>query len=345
MWQGAAPANRAQEGASVFDKGRREFIALLGGAAATWPALARAQFDKHPIKIGFVPLGSPSNAYDRSLVEAFRDGLRQVGLIENRDIVLDVAWTTGNPTETVTGVLKRGADLLIPCGSSASVAAGLQTTTIPIVFLSVGNPIAMGLADSLAHPGHNATGFSDILADLSGKLVDIARELNGPRDTLDYVWHTAWPDGQNRYHATEQAASAGNLKLRSRGIVDISELDDTLAAVKQAGSRFVIVQPSPFTYMQRDKIIGSAFKNDLGTIFGFPVAAREGSLVAYGPDYLHMYRRAPLYVERVLKGTKPADLPVEQPTKVEFLVNLKTAKALGLEPPLSMLIRADELLE
>jgi putative tryptophan/tyrosine transport system substrate-binding protein len=122
-------------------------------------------------------------------------------------------------------------------------------------------------------------------------------------------------------------------------------LDDTLAAVKQAGPRFVIVQPSPFTYTHRDRIIGSAFKNNLGTIFGFPVAAREGSLVAYGPDYLHMYRRAPLYVERVLKGTKPADLPVEQPTRVEFLVNLKTAKALGLEPPLSMLIRADELLE
>ena len=122
-------------------------------------------------------------------------------------------------------------------------------------------------------------------------------------------------------------------------------MDDTLAAVKQTGARFVIVQPSPFTYTQRDKIIGSALKHDLGTIFGFPVAAREDSLVAYGPDYLHMYRRAPLYVERVLKGTKPADLPVEQPTRVEFLINLRTAKTLGLEPPLSMLIRADELLE
>jgi putative ABC transport system substrate-binding protein len=323
---------------------RREFITLLG-SAATWPLAARAQQEKGPVKIGFVPMGSPSNAYDRSLVDAFREGLRQVGLVENRDVVVDVAWTAGRPDETVAEVLKRGAELLIPCGSTASVAAKLQTTTIPIVFLSVGDPIAMGLADSLAHPGRNATGFSDILADLSGKLVDIARELNGPRDTLDYVWHTAWPDGKNRYDATERAASAGHLTLRSRGIADTRELDDTLAAVKQAGARFVIVQPSPFTYTQRDKIIKSASENDLGTIFGFPVAAREGSLVAYGPDYVHMYRRAPLYVERVLKGTKPADLPVEQPTKVEFLINLKTAKTLGLEPPLSMLIRADELLE
>jgi putative tryptophan/tyrosine transport system substrate-binding protein len=329
----------------LSDFRRREFIALLGSAATVLPLAASAQQDKRPVKIGFVPLGSPGNAYDRSLVEAFREGLRQIGLVENRDIVLDVAWTAGNPSETVAEVLKRGAELLIPCGTSASVAARLQTATIPIVFLSVGDPIAMGLADSLAHPGRNATGFSDILADLSGKLVDIARELNGPRDTLDYVWHTAWPDGRNRYHATERAASAANLKLRPKGIADIAELDDTLVAVKQAGSRFVLVQPSPFTYTQRDKIIGSASKNELGTIFGFPVAAREGSLVAYGPDYLHMYRRAPLYVERVLKGTKPGDLPVEQPTKVEFLINLKTAKTLGLEPPLSMLIRADELLE
>jgi putative ABC transport system substrate-binding protein len=292
-----------------------------------------------------VPLGSPGNSYDQSLVEAFRAGLRQVGLVENKEIVLDVAWTTGSPDQTVREVLNRGAELLIPCGSSAAVAARLQSPTFPIVFISVGDPIAMGLVDTLAHPGRNATGFSDILADLSGKLVDIARELNGPRDTLEYLWHTAWPDGQNRYQATERAASTANLQLRSRGIADLAELNDTLAVVKQAGSRFVIVQPSPFTYTQRGTIIEVALKYELGTIFGFPVAAREGSLAAYGPDYLHMYRRAPLYVERVLKGTKPTELPVEQPTKVEFLINLKTAKTLALEPPLSLLIRADELLE
>jgi len=329
---------------------RRKFIKLLVGSAAAascvcWPVLTHAQTDKRPVRVGVVPLGSPDNSYDRSLVDAFRAGLRLAGLVENRDVVLDVAWTSGNPEQTVSEVLRRGAELLIPCGSSASVAARQQTTTIPIVFLSVGDPIAMGLAESLAHPGHNATGFSDILADLSGKLVDIARELNGPREIVDYFWHTAWPDGENRYQATERAASAGNLKLRSWGIVDIAELNNTLAAVKQAGARFVIVQPSPFSYTQRGKIIAAATKNELGTIFAFPVAAREGSLVAYGPDYLHMYRRAPFYIDRVLKGTKPAELPVEQPARVEFLVNLQTAKTLGLEVPLPLLIRADELLE
>jgi putative tryptophan/tyrosine transport system substrate-binding protein len=323
---------------------RREFITLLGGAAA-WPLAARAQPSKAPVRVGLVPLGSPANAYDRSLVEAFQQGLHRVGLIENRDIVLDVAWTGGDPDKTVSDVLRRGAELLVPCGSSASVAASRQTSTIPIVFLSVGDPIAMGLVESLPRPGRNATGFSDILADLSGKLVDLSRELSKPRSTVDYLWYTAWPDGQNRYRGTEQAVHAAGMKLQSKGITDIAQLDDALTTIKQSGSTTLVVQPSPFTYGQRGRIIASARQHGLGTIFAFPVAAREGSLLAYGPDYLHMYRRAPFYVDRVLKGANPADLPVEQPAKVELLVNLQTAKTLGIEVPLSLLIRADELLE
>ena len=324
---------------------RREFITLVGGAAAAWPLAAWAQQANGPVRLGFLPLGSSSNAYDGSLVEAFRQGLRQVGLIENRDIVLDVVWISGDPDQAVSEVLRRGAQLLIPCGSSASVAAKRQTSSIPIVFVSVGDPKAMGLVETLAQPAGNATGFSDILADLSGKLVDLARELSKPRTTVDYLWYKAWPDGPNRYRSTEQAARAAGLELRSIGIADISELDHALADIRQSGSTTLIIQPSPFTYGQRGRIIASAMKQGLGTIFAFPVAAREGSLVAYGPDYLHMYRRAPFYVDRVLKGTKPADLPVEQPTKVELLINLQSANALGIEIPLPLLIRADELLE
>jgi putative tryptophan/tyrosine transport system substrate-binding protein len=200
---------------------RREFITLLGGAGLAWPLAARAQ--NAPVRLGFLPLGSPSNAYDRSLVEAFQQGLRRVGLIENRDIVLDVAWVSGDPDQAVSEVLRRGAELLIPCGSSASVAAKRQTSTIPIVFVSVGDPIAMGLVESLPRPGRNATGFSDILADLSGKLVDLCRELSKPRTSVDYLWHTAWPDGQNRYQTTEQAVQQAGMKLRSEGIADIVE--------------------------------------------------------------------------------------------------------------------------
>ena len=322
---------------------RREFITFVGGAA-TWPLVARAQ-TKNPARIGFLPVGSPDNAYDQSLVEAFRHGLQQVGLIEGQDVVLDIEWSKGDPDRAVAEILKRGAKLLIPCGSSASVAAKRQTSTVPIMFLNVGDPIAMGLVETLAHPMRNATGFSDILADLSGKLVEIARELSKSPGTVDYFWHTAWPDGQNRYDSTKLAARAAGSEVRSKGITDITQIDDALVEMKQAGAKIIIIQPSPFTYTQRGLIIASAKKNGLGTIFAFPVAAREGSLVAYGPDYLHMYRRAPLYVERILKGFSPADLPVEQPTKVELLVNTTTAKTVGIELPLPLLIRADELIE
>ena len=323
---------------------RGEFITLVG-CAAVWPLAARAQQSKGPARLGFVPLGSPSNSYDRSLIEAFQRGLREVGLVENRDVVLDVVWAGNDANQAVSEALRRGADVLIPCGSSASVAAKRQTSTIPIMFLSVGDPIAMGLVESLPHPGRNATGFSDILGELSGKLVDLAGELIKPQTTIDYLWQTTWPDGQNRYQATEKAAQVAGMKLRSKGIADIAELDSTLTAMKQGGSTALIVQPCPLLYLQRERVIASAMKNGMGTIFAFPVAAREGSLIAYGPDYVQMYRRAALYVDRILKGAKPDDLPVERPTKLEFLVNLRVAKTLGIEVPLSLLIRADELLE
>jgi putative ABC transport system substrate-binding protein len=324
---------------------RREFIALLGGAAV-WPLAARAQQHRGPVRLAFIPLGSPSNPYDRSLVEAFQRGLRRVGLIENQDVALDVVWPGDRPDQAVSEVLQRGAELLIPCGSSASVAAKRQTSTIPIVFLSVGDPVAVGLVESLSRPGQNATGFSDILAELSGKLVDVTREMIKPHRIVHYLWHTAWPDGQNRYQATEEAVRAAGMQLQPKGIAEISELDAAVAAIKLSGSPAFIVQPSPFTYGHRDRIIASAKKNGLGTILAWPVAAREeGALAGYGPDYVHMYSRAPFYVDRVLKGAKPADLPVEGPSKVEFVVNLQAAKALGIEVPLALLIRADELFE
>lgn len=323
---------------------RRKFITLVGGVAVL-PLAALAQQNQNPVRLGLVPMGSPTNSYDLSLVEAFQQGLRQVGLVENKNIVLDVVWGGNDPDQAVREVLQRGAEVLIPCGSSASAAAQRQTSTIPIVFLSVGDPVAIKLVESLSHPGRNATGFSDILADVSGKLVDLAKELDKTQTTVSYLWHTAWPDGQHRYASTKEAAEKAGLKVQAKGITNTAQLNDAFIEIKQSGARVLIVQPSPFTYTERGQIIGAAIKYGLGTIFAVPVAAREGSLIAYGPDYLHMYSRAPIYVERILKGSKPADLPVEQPTKVELLVNLHTAKTLGIEVPLALLVRADELLE
>jgi putative tryptophan/tyrosine transport system substrate-binding protein len=324
---------------------RRHFITLCGGAMVAWPVVARAQPAKGPARIGLLPLGSESNAYDRSLVEAFRLGLADAGLVENRDIVLDIAWIGSDPNAAVSELLHRGVDLLVPCGSSASVAAGRQTSTVPILFITVGNPIGVGLVDSLPHPGRNATGFSDVLADLSGKYVEIARELDGSQPAIDYLWHMRWPDGQNRYEATLRAADALGLKLRSRGVADVADLDDAIISIKQSGAVTVIVQPSPFTYQQRARIIDLATKQGIGTVHAFTVAGRDGALVAHGPDYADLNRRAASYVDRILKGTKPANLPVQQPVKFDLVINLKTARTLGLTMPPTLLARASEVIE
>jgi putative ABC transport system substrate-binding protein len=324
---------------------RRQFITLVGTALG-WPLAAQSQQAIAPVRIGFLFFGSPSNTYDQSLVEAFRQGLYGAGLVEGRDMVLDVVWISGSADQAVTEVLQRGAKLLVPSGSTASVAANRQAGQTPIVFISVGNPMVMGLVDSLSRPGRNATGFSDILADLGGKLVDLALDLSEPRATaVDYLWYTAWPDGHNRHQATEQAAYTAGVKFRSGGIADLAEVDGVIAEMKRNGARILIVQPSPFTFLQRKPLIDAAMKQGLPMISAFPVAATEGALIGYGPDYLHMYRKAALYVNLVLKGAKPADLPVEQPTKVKMLVNLRTARALGFNVPLSLLLQADELID
>jgi putative ABC transport system substrate-binding protein len=323
---------------------RREFVSLLGSAAVAWPFAARAQQHKGPVRLGFFPFGSPANAYDRSRVEAFQHGLHRVGLIENRDVVLDIVWQGDDPDQAVSEGLRRGAELLIPCGSSASVAAQRRAPTIPIVFIQVGDPVAMGLVDSVARPGRNATGFSDVLGDISSKLVDIARQLPNPEMTVGYLWHTGWPDGENRYRATEQAAQSAGMKLQSRGVLDAAEINDAIAAIKNTRATTLIIQPGPFIFRHRGQVISSATSLGLATI-SFPVFAREGGLIGYGPDTIQIYRTAPFYVDRILKGANPADLPVELPSKIELTINLKTAKALGLDMPLPLLIRADELIE
>ena len=324
---------------------RHEFITLIGGGAA-WPFAAQAQQQpKTATRIGMLPIGSPSNTYDKSLVEAFRQGLRDVGIVETRDVMRDVVWSSGDLEVAVNELIQRGAELLVPCGSSASMAASHKTSTIPIVFINVGNPVGLGIVESLSRPGRNVTGFSDVLADLSSKYVELARELGGQQETIDYLWYTDWPDGQRRHDATEQAAKSLGAQIPSWGISSVAGLDGAVAAIKKSGASTFIIQPSPFTYTERARLIDAANRYRLGAIHAFPIAAREGALVAYGPDYVDMYRQAATYVGRVLKGEKPADLPIQLPTKFNMVINQKTAEAIGFVVPNTMLAVADEVIE
>jgi putative tryptophan/tyrosine transport system substrate-binding protein len=325
---------------------RREFITLLSGAAA-WSFAARAQVPASPPRIGFLPLGSPSNTSDLSLVEAFKKGVRDAGLVEGHDVTLDVVWTQngGQYSEEVIELMQRGAAILATAGSSASATAKQQTSTVPIVFINVGNPIGIGLVKSFPHPGGNVTGFSDAVADLSGKFLDIARELGGPQASIDYLWYTAWEDGQNRFSLTERAARAAGMTLRSRPLNNIDDLEPQLAAMKSDGATIVIIQPGPFTHRYRKRIFQGATSAGCATIYGFPPVAQDGALIAYGPDAIEMYHAAGQYSARIVKGEKPADLPVQQPTHFKLIINLATAKTLGLKLPETLLARADEVIE
>jgi ABC-type uncharacterized transport system substrate-binding protein len=199
--------------------------------------------------------------YDLSYVEAFRNGLIDNGLIEGGNTAVDVVWVANESEydQAIVELLGRGTRV----GSSASSAAKRQTSSIPIIFISVGDPVGIGIAESLPHPGGNATGFTDVLADLSGKLVEFAKELGARGVPVGYLWHNKWPDGQHRLAATEQAAQAAGVMLRPRGISDIVELDGIVADLRSNGMTVVIVQPSPFTYRHRNRIIEATTNSGL----------------------------------------------------------------------------------
>lgn len=324
---------------------RREFIALLGGMAVAWPLTALAQ--QGPVRVGLLPIGQETNPYDQSLVEAFRRGLREVGLVEHRHVELDIVWVDNERelSPAVSALILRLPKLLVPSGTIASLEVKRQAGTIPVLFINVGNPVGIGLVESLSHPGGNITGFSDMHADLSGKYVQFAIEIGKPEAAVHYLWYEGWADGKYRLQVAERAAQALNVNIRSRAISDIAEAHEVFAAMKADQAEIIVVQSSPFTFRHRDQLINSAMSNGLATIFAFPPTAREGALIAYGPDYQDLYRRAGSYVERLLRGTKPSELPVEQPTKFELVINLKTAKALGLSMPHTLLAAATEVIE
>ncbi len=280
--------------------------------------------------------------------DAFRQGLRQLGYVEGQNIALENRWGEGrfDRLPALVGELVRlRVDLIVTAGTPAARAAKEATTTIPIVAVTVGDPVGTGLVASLARPGGNLTGLSDITVDLSAKRLEFLKEVVPTAFRIAVLWNPAHPTNPLQLRETQVAAHALGMTLQSLEVRGSDELERTFAAMRREHAGALVVLADPVMLLHRGRLADLAAKNRLPTMYPFREYVDAGGLMSYGPSFSDLFRRAATLVDKILKGAKPADLPVEQPTKFELVINLKTAKALGLTIPQSVLIRADEVIQ
>jgi len=322
---------------------RREFITLLGGAAA-WPLAARAE-PKIP-RVGF--MGNSTAALEANLVGAFRDGLHELGYEEGRNIIIEYRWADGKYEQfpaLVAELIAAKVDVIVTAGTPAALAVKRATTTVPLVMVAVGDPVGTGLVPSLARPGGNLTGLSSIAPDLEGKRLDILREVV---PTLSHV--AMFFNSLNPFHVASMwqartAAQAMGIKLQQHDIRKSEDLDGAFAAIRKERPDALLILADRVFLHNRQRMMDFTEEQRLPNINAYTELVEAGGLMSYGPSYEDMHKRAAIYVDKIIKGVKPADLPIEQPSKFTFVINLKVAKALGLTVPPSLLTLADEVIE
>ena len=327
--------------------GRREFIALLGGAAA-WPLAARAQQPSRMRRIGVLTPFPADDAEGHARLTAFTQALQQSGWTVGQNVRIDYRWGPGNPAtmrKHATELVALEPDVILAL-TTAAVGPLLEASrTVPIVFATVADPVAAGYVETLARPGGNATGFTPYEYSISGKWLELLKEV-APRVTRAAVLRdTSIGVGLAQFGAIQALAPSLGVELRPVDVRDASEIERALAAFAQGSNDGMIVIGSPSAAIHRGLITALAAKHRLPTVYNTRLFTDAGGLISYGPDFLEQHRRAAGYVDRILRGEKPADLPVQAPTKYELVVNLKTATALGLEVPPLLLSRADEVIE
>jgi putative tryptophan/tyrosine transport system substrate-binding protein len=325
---------------------RRTFIAH-GAAFLAVPLAAEAQVAGKTPTIGFVEAGSSS--VNRHFADAFRQGLKELGYVEGQSILIEERWAEGK-AERFPGLLAEllglKIDVIVQASGQGAVAAKKATTTVPIVFVGVGDPVGAGLVTSLARPGGNLTGLSLAWAEgLAGKWPELVKETVPSASSAGLLFNPVSPTMASYVRAAQAAASKLGLRLQEFEVRDAKDFDGAFAAMARQKLRALIVITDPLTLRYRTRVVQLAASSRLPAVYTFGEFARVGGLVAYGPSVTEMFHRAAAYVDRILKGAKPADLPVEQPTKFELVINLKAAKALGLTIPPSLLLRADQVLE
>jgi putative ABC transport system substrate-binding protein len=325
---------------------RREFVTLLGGAIA-WPTAARAQQGERLRRIGVLTPLPENDAEGHARVTAFVDALRQLGWADEQNIRIDYRWA-GN-TETMR---KHAAELVglapdvIMTNSSPALAALLDASrAVSIVFALVADPVAAGYVESLARPGGNVTGFAGYDYSMSGKWLELLKEVAPRVERVAVLREAAAATGLGQFSAIQALAPIVGVEVRPIDVRDAGQIEHTMTAFAQGPNAGVIVISSPGTANHRDLIIALADKHRLPAVYSLRFWAAAGGLISYGPNILDLFRRAAGYVDRILKGERPADLPVQNPTKYDLVINLKTAKALGIEVPPTVLARADEVIE
>jgi putative ABC transport system substrate-binding protein len=327
---------------------RREFIKLLGGAAATWPLAARAQQPDRMRRIGILLPAAADDAEFQTWVGAFLQGLGQLGWSIGRNLRIDTRWATSNAADIRRHAVELAAlapDVILAHGA-ATLAPLLQATrAVPIVFVVVSDPVAAGYVDSLARPGGSATGFMNFEYSMGGKWLELLKEI-APGVTRVAVPRDPTQGGSTAALAALQAVAPSlRVEVAPVNMRDAPEIERAIAAFARAPNGGLIVAAGGRTLLHRESIITLAARHKLPAIYSNRSFVAAGGLASYGPDFVDQYRRAAGYVDRILKGEKPGDLPVQAPTKFETVLNLKTAKALGITVPPSVLARADEVIE
>jgi putative tryptophan/tyrosine transport system substrate-binding protein len=325
---------------------RREFIVGLGGAAA-WPTAARAQQGERVRRIGILVIASPHDAEFQGWIGALLQALALSGWIIGQNIRVETRWSGGSASEIrrhAAELVALAPDLILGHGSAAVGALLQATRTVPIVFPVTNDPVGTGFVESLARPATNATGFMTMEFSMAGKWLELLKEF-APHVTRVAVLRDATQGaGMSQFAAVQTAAPSLRIVVTPINTRDAGEIERGVAAFARSPDGGLVVASGPHLRL-RDRIIALAAQHKLPAVYYNPVFVAGGGLVAYGPNYVDLYRRAANYVDRILKGEKPADLPVQAPTKYHLAINLKSAKALGLTVPPTLLARADEVIE
>ena len=328
---------------------RREFITLLGGAAVAGPLGARAQQAAGIRRVGLLLNLSENDLEAQRLLTAFREGLAQLGWADGRNLRIDYRWASGDIGRIGTfakELVELSPDVIVGYGTPVVVALQQETRSIPILFLSVTDPVGQGLVASLAHPGGNITGFSVFEISLATKWMEALKPMAPGLKRVVTIYNPRTAPYFPLYmRAIEQAARAFAVEPIGLEVHDDAEIERAISVAADEAGGGLIVMPDTFNMVHRRTTIGLAARHRLSAIYPLPFFARDGGLIAYGPDEIDMVRRSAGYVDRMLKGVKARDLPVQQPTAFNLVINLKTAKALGLEIPPTLLARADEVIE